>query len=671
MKKVILGIFALAYLSGVFTLVLGHFLNPESSPSEPQKIPNFIDEVEKYPWVRDAQRQQGGKELQYYGQITCLYSVDNRIGLNLLHAGWLKDSITEEEAGALRLLVALSEEDSEIALSVSQSTWFQKGISSDELALIENILALSEENVHVAKNITSSNWFIITGTHKVNEMISSVMDMPSDLALAVSFAPWFTSDASLSWGESLQELTTLYNQDKNLAVNLPFMCLPEDFDYLQQVNKVYSTDKELAELFFQYNTLSRENFLVFSDLSRIHAYDKGLAYSLVDNLEQDKIQIISSLADIYTFDPAIGKLARENFGDNKCALQYLQKVLEMGVVKPELLKQAALFCSDNPEFVYEDRIEPYRYHLLTEILSEIPSEKAQEYKTLIFVTCSVYGNRFYLWQNAEYSTRNGWAYDECLLDLERDAVITLLNFFIEKNDKGLFVVDLREQSLEYLYGLVDIPFTHFVNCDGTLAEAIPEEQGTGFVFATIANIDTLSQRFEKVKTRLQHTDDVQYTYSNSLVKLILEQGGERDRYFLSFCAKNWEVGACISHALHTRMDSIVVGISTTTMHWTAPETAHMYPAYIPTDSVAEKIQADPDAYGNPFVYKGFTAPYDKAGYRDYVGNDIETVEIYDPQAERKVNIFHREEGIITDKMLVVVVGAVIIFVVAGTLRIVK
>lgn len=663
MKKVVISILALAYLSGISTLVLGHFLLP-SNPEEPQSTEYFMDEVNEYSWVKHAHRYQSEKELLYYNQITSLYLIDERIGPNLLHADWLKDHISEEEARALEILVVLSAEDAEIAVSVSQSTWFQRGISSDELMLMEKMAELSQENVHVVKNITSSTWFLISGTHKIDEVMTMVMDMPPDLALAVSFASWFRSDASLSWTKAVQELTTLYSQDKHLAVSLPFILLPEDFESLQKVNELYSTDRELPRLFFQHNTLSRESFLALSDLSRIAAVDSDVAHSLIDVVTQDKIQIISSLADIYTFDPEIGKIASETFGNNRNALRYLQKVVEMGVTEPELLKQGAFFISDNPEFVYEDRIESYRYHLLTEILSELPVEKAQEYTTLISVTCSVYGNRFYLWQNEAYNTRNGWAYDKVLSNIEKEAVIELVTFFIEKNEEKAFVVDLRVESREYLYGVVDIPFTHVVNVDDTIVEAIHAERGTGFVFATITNIHTLRQRFEQVHAQRQYINQVQYTYSNPLVELIVEEGEERDVLFVYLCQKNWESGPCVNQTLQTRMDSIVAGISTTSMHWTAPEAAHMYPAYIPTDSIAEKVQSTPEEYGTPFVYKKFVSPYDEAGFKDSLDRDIEIVEIYDPQEERKVSLFHRAQKKMVDgKVLVLLgVGAVIILI---------
>jgi len=47
-----------------------------------------------------------------------------------------------------------------------------------------------------------------------------------------------------------------------------------------------------------YNILSRESYLALSDLSRIAAVDGELAHSLVSQLTEDMIQIISSLGDI-------------------------------------------------------------------------------------------------------------------------------------------------------------------------------------------------------------------------------------------------------------------------------------------------------------------------------------------------------------------------------------
>ena len=673
MRKVILCIFILAYLSGVLTLVVGYALRPSPDSYEPQTIDTFIDEVKNLPWVAHGFQYQSEEEIHYYKQVTFLYSADKRIGFNLLRADWLQESITEEEAQMLSLLVTLSVEDSETAVKVSGSLWFQGEISSDELILMEKMLNLMQENRYLAQNIAASTWFLFMGTDEIDEVVNTVMDMPQDLALTVSFAPWFTSDASLSEFKAVNELITLYHQDKNLGLALPSLYQRGDYESLVFFNKLYSTDKELVDRFLQDNTLSRENFLALSNLSRIAVVDGELSHSLVNEMTEEKIHILASLAVIYDFDAETGIFASKYFGDNEIALQYLKTVLKMGVMEPDLLKKTAFFVSANPEFVYEDRIEPYRYHLLTMILSEIPEEKVLEYKTLIFVTCSIYGSRFYSWQDDEYNTRNGWSYDECLLDMEKDAVINLLNFFIEKNEQGGLLTDVRTESREYLYGLVDIPFTHFVNNDGTVVEAVHQEQGTGFVLAAMYNINMLEQRYEKTQNLLQRTTQVQYDYSNPLVELILDEGEERDRMFLYFCEKNWDHGLCINHTLQTRMDSIVMGISTTVMHWEAPDSAHIYPAYIPSSSIVEKVDTDPGAYRNPFVYKQFIAPYDEAGFRDSLDRDIESVEIYDPQIASKIELFVKpdDKAAYGKVEITVMVMGIIVLVGAGTLKIVK
>ena len=658
MKKAIIGIFLLAYLSGIITIAVGHFLQPLSSQSGPGIETYFIDEIETYPWVRYAKDHESEKEFTYYEQTVYLYAVDHRIGSNLLYTDWLKDYISDEEGRALELLVALSEEDPDIALSASQSTWFQKGISSDELALMEKVLMLSRQNIYVARNVASSGWFIFTGTKKVDQMINTLTEMPPDLALAVSFAPWFQSDISFTESRAIEELMTLYSMNKELALSISFVYLPQDFESLQKINELYAEDNNLVDQFLLHNTISRETFVALTDLSRIAVFDRDLAYSLTGTVTQDNAQIISSFAAIYEMDLSTGELARESFAHDHNALRYIHKVLEVETPDPALLTQVAHFVSDNPEVVYEDRTEPYRYHLLTEILSELPAETAYQYKNVIFVACSVYGNRFYLWKNDVYTTQNGWAYDKQLNDEEKDAVIDLIWFFIEKNEQGGLAVDLREKSDEYLYGVIDIPFTHLVNCDGTVKEVVYTELGTGFVLATITNIDTLEERYEKVQQQLQDMKEMHYGYTNPLVDLILQQGGEYDSLFLYFCAKNWEYMPCINQTLQTRMDSIVMGISTTTMHWTSPDSAHIYPAYIPTGIIAGKVEAAPDAYDAPFTYKGFFAPYDEAGFQDSLDRDIKIVEIYDPEEEKKVGLFYKPESHILNTLKIVAILAV-------------
>ncbi len=676
----------------IILLVIGYFLVTVLRSPESYDRSYFLQVVDDYPWVRYAQKHRSQKELSYREEIVFLYSADKRIGFALLNIEWLKDYITDDEARALSILASVAGKDPETALSISQTVWFQRNISPLELDILEQTLLLAERDVQLAKNITSASWYFIATESRIQEMVRTVGDMPVDLALSVSAAPWFTSDPTLSESGTVQELITLYSMDRNLALSLSEIYQPRDFRILQYITELYLEDRELSEEFFQFNTLSRESYLALSDLSRLYEFDKELARSLTGELTQDKIQIIASLADIYSHDPDLGEFASATFGSNRIALRYIQKVLEVEHVEPPLLERVALFITTNSEFVYEDRIEPYRYHLLTQIIAEFPLETAQSYKNLISVTCSVYGSRFYLWQNSEYGKLEGWSSDRKLLDLERDAIMKLLHFLIEKNEKGVLATDLRMEPLEYLYGVLDIPFTYLVNLDGTTvetthpleegssdyereAEPTHDERGTSFVFAIIYNINTLDERSELVQEKLYQIDEMKYEYHNRVTDLILKEGEKRDVLFLYFSAKNWELGKCVDEAMHTRMDCIVMGISTTIMHWTAPESAHVYPAYIPSNKIAEKIKSDPRSYGNPFVYRNFIAPYDRAGFRSSLDWDIEIVEIYDPQTDERVNLFSKsEEKLIYDEktLIIVLVGlAVIVFIVADTLKIMK
>lgn len=686
MKKLI-GIFILV----IALSVLSYFSLVISRPPESYSEEYFLEVLNEYPWVRYAHNHQSEKELHYYEQITYLYSVDTQIGFTLLNVNWIKDYITEEEARALTLLVDISKLDSDVALSVTKTVWFQMGISSIELDIMERVLAIAQKDVQLSRNVSSASWFFISRKDKIEEMLGILEAMPLDLALSISSAPWFISDVTLSEFDTVQELGALYQVDSDMALELARVYQSRDVEELQNITRLHAKEKELLDKFFEYNSLSRETFLALSGLSQIAEFNRELAYSLAGELTQDKIQIITSLAAIYSYDPDLGEFAHETFGSNRVALRYMQKVLEVDEVEPDQLELVALFVSANSEFVYEDRIEPYRYHLLTQVVTEFPLETAQSYKNLIFVTCSVYGSRFYLWQNAEYGTLEGWSSDRQLLDLEKEAVMDLLHFLIEKNEQGALVVDLRLESREYLYGVLDIPFTHLVNYDGTTVGTscaeIEDEQanyepdiepspelGTSFVFATIYNINTLEERFTIVQEQLLYRD-IEYTYRNPVVDLILDQGEERDIVFLYFCAKNWDLGKCVDQTMHTRMDSIVTGISTTTMHWTAPEAAHIYPAYIPSHGIAEKIQNDPELYERPFVYRDFIAPYDKAGFKTSIDREIETIKIYDAQTDRKIDLLNRsQERLIYDEkvLLVVLIGiGIIVVIVADVFRIIR
>ncbi|MBU7046316.1 MAG: hypothetical protein HXS54_07735 [Theionarchaea archaeon] len=674
---------------------VSYFVLSTQSPSEKVTDEYFFSVLDDFPWVRYAQRQQSEKELLYYDEIKILYSRNKRIGFTLINIEWIRDYISEDEARALSLLVSISELDPDIVLSIAQSFWFQNGVTSTELNIIEDILIMTEQNIQVARNAASTDWFIIGRATKIEEMVKTINDLPQDLALSVSVAPWFSSDLTLTEVRALRELSDLYEKEKDLALFLPEVYEPQDFAALQKVVQLYTEDKELAESFMQYNTYSKDSFLALSGLSSIAQSNKEVAQSLIGEFTKDDVQALLSLANIYSYSEEMGEFASEKFRNSRIALRYIQKVLEADEVSPELMEWVVVFVTANPEFVYEDRIEPYRYHLLTQIISELPVDTAQEYKNLIYVTCSVYGSRFYSWQNPDYGVLKGWSSDRQLNDLEKEAVMNLLSFLIEKNEKGALSTDLRLESHDYLYGVLNIPFTHPVNLegpvqdlvslegplqdlvllDGIVVETTRDEPGTYYVLTTIYNINTLEKRFSMVEEKIHQMNEAEYLYSNPVVDLILREGVKRDRLFLYFCTRNWEQGVCVDQTMHTRMDSIVMGISTTAMQWEAPDAAHMYPAYIPSSSLAEKIQQDPASFGNPFIYKGFIAPYDEAGFKDSLDRDIEEVRIYDPQAEREVGLFSKmAENLIFDEKvtLVVLVGlGVIIIVLADIFKVLK
>ncbi|MBU7018850.1 MAG: hypothetical protein HXS44_15175 [Theionarchaea archaeon] len=688
-------IFGIAVVALIIIGGVSYFVLFTPGPSEKVTDEYFFSVLDEFPWVRYAQRQQSEKELLYYNEISTLYSRNKRIGFTLINIEWIRDYISKDEALTLSLLVSISELDPDIALSIVQSFWFQNGVTSTELNIIEDILTMTEQNIQVARNVASTDWFIIGRATKIEEMVRAINDLPLDLALSVSVAPWFSSDLTLTEVRVLPELSDLYREEKDLALFLPEVYESQDFSELQRVVQLYRGDKELAESFMQYNTYSKDSFLALSALASIAEFNRELAQSFIDELTKDDVQALLSLADIYSYSEEMGEFAGEKFRNSRIALRYMQKVLEADEVSPELMEWVVVFITANPEFVYEDRIEPYRYHLLTQIISELPVDTAQEYKNLIYVACSVYGSRFYSWQNPDYGVLEGWSSDRQLDDLEKEAVMNFLSFLIEKNEQGVLSTDLRLESHDYLYGVLSIPFTHPVNLegpvqglispegpiqdmvplDGIMVETTRDEPGTYYVLTTIYNINTLERRFSLVEEKIRQMNQAEYLYSNPVVDLILREGEKRDRLFLYFCTRNWEQGVCVDQTMHTRMDSIVMGISTTAMQWEAPDAAHMYPAYIPSNSLAEKIQLNPAFYGNPFVYKGFIAPYDEAGFKDSLDRDIEEVRIYDPQAEREVGLFNKmAENMIFDEkvVLVVLVGlGVIIIVLADIFKLLK
>ncbi|MBU7033001.1 MAG: hypothetical protein HXS53_10750 [Theionarchaea archaeon] len=671
MKKLIITLAAIAII-GLSYLSITFLDFPSLSSSSDDY---FLTELKNFPWVKYGFRQNSEKELSYYNQITYLYSLDKRFGPNFLNTNWIREYITPEEAIALNTLVDLAGVDTEIALSVSQTSWFQNRISSIELTIMGDILTLTRRDVEVARNISRAPWFLLTQETKVMGGVQAMKDIPLDLARVISGSRWFVYDQTLSDLNTIYEFDYLYSVDTNLALTLVAEYRARDYPALKNFTTFYRENKEMVDRYLQVNSINRTSMLALSDISRIAIHDQELSESFIGEITPDRFQIIGSLAEIYTADPVMGAFASETFQNNRIALRYIQKLMEVDYspFDHETIERVGLFIITNPEFVYEDRIEPYRYHLLTHIIHDLPLDTAQNYKNLLFVTCSIYGNRFYLWQNTDYGTLEGWSSDRTLDELEKDAIIHLIRFLIEKNEHGDLVTDLRIECQDYLYGVLDIPFTHLVNYDGTTVETSQKERGTSYVFASIYNINTLENRFDILQGELSEKQSL--SYSNPLVELITKEGKERDTIFLQLCQKNWKLGACLDQTLHTRMDCIVLGISSTSMQWTAPESAHIYPAYLPSTLITTRVQEDPHAYGNPFIYKGFMAPYDEAGFKNSLDRSIETVEIYDTQADKVIGLFNKtEDRFIFDEKVIalVIIGIVILSVIlADAFRIIK
>jgi hypothetical protein len=71
------------------------------------------------------------------------------------------------------------------------------------------------------------------------------------------------------------------------------------------------------------------------------------------------------------------------------------------------------------------------------------------------------------------------------------------------------------------------------------------------------------------------------------------------------------------------------------------------------------------------VYKGFVAPYDKAGFKEYVDRSIESIEIYDAQLKKKVCLFYRPENRLLKKVPVLFGLGVLFVLIGGTVKIAK
>lgn len=650
--------------------------------------PEIYAAIKEYPWVKWAARRGTTPEVTYVDYICTLADRSPASASLIIHAAWISDYVSENEAAFLKTVVDLSELDPSLAESVMGCWWTGDTLSEKELRSVNLIYAISVKSEHVASQVLSCEWFKTFVTAEEVTVLEILAEAPVEYSLTVLGKTWFCDFLTHEEVVALQELRLLYDYSPQLVTEVTdlesFLTIENtDVAQLHYVNRLIDKDPHLFEC-LELKPLTTESWRVWSSLSAIVNEDQQLGFALFERLprpvEESHAYFTENVTHLFLADSAFASYLEErgylqDFSENNgSVIRFLAVLSEFSPVDTyESAIEAAHFASEG--LVYEDRFEKYRYHLLWQTVQAFPCETLSPYMSLIKVSLDIYGERFYDWTlfESDLTVLSG---DEWVNDLEFSTYVTLLDYFMDTD----LMVNVREMSEDELYYLLDIPYQYLVNRDGTItameSTSSPLMRGNAAIFAIAHNVFTLEERRVTLLNLWEDTYLREKYLENglSLVKTIEEHGEDRDRLFVFVSAKNWESPteeACICHTYQSMMDLKSVGIPTTMMYWYSGESAHLFPAYIPGPFILNEVTTHPGEYGTPFLYKNFISPWDRAGYRDLKPGDILVVQVYDASSRSMVTLWGRPKSFLDDSgdlVIPLLVAAVFILAIAAMVR---
>lgn len=612
------------------------------------------DVMKDYPWVRFANATGNERELHFLSLVEHLAEEDSDLGMNVAQTLWLQDYILKEEGEVLDSLSSITDLDVDIAKNISQTFWFREPITPEKVEFLDAFASLVRERPIVARTVSQTKWFALFIGGEESEVVRMLAVMDRTVAQKISESSWFSASASEMEIDAVRQIDIFSKNDKERVPQLLSFFEPRrDLQNLREVNVLAHDDPAFFKQYFSLFPLTFYTLASASSLSTLRNLDSSFAERLI----QESPSLLASLKTIAERDLDVARLLYDNFGANETVMRFASRYASFRPIKEKSsFFETCLFVSRNPEFIYEDTKEKYRYDLLNETISSLPLEYAYDYKSLIFQAIRIYANRFYEWDDPIHGRLYGWSSDETLSGFEKEGYLSLLNYLIVENEAGTLVTDIRVENGKYLSALLDIPYEYLINFDGTIVENSGEERGTYYIYAIVYNIKTLPTRRRNLESLTARKDVKYHTY---LVDYILTNGEKKDIYYILINAKNWDIAerqnekVCVYQTYQTLMDAIAIGIAPTEVYWKSRETGHLYPAYLASPTVLRAIESSGAYWKSPFVYKGYLSPYDQAGYKNLLGTQIEYVSIYDHEAENFVTIYSGIKETYTTTLLLI------------------
>ncbi|MGD2248897.1 MAG: hypothetical protein PVF58_10870 [Candidatus Methanofastidiosia archaeon] len=665
-----------------------HNIDPEETPLC-QRHPEVYTAMEEYPWVKWATRRGTMPEVQYIEDICILADIDPVIAYRIMYAQWITDYVSDKEAQYLKTVVKLARSDPEIAKIIVNCWWLSDTLQDKEIDAVSYIYSIFTKDKKLAETLVTTQWFQSYITIRELRALEIIYEAPPPLALVIVNKNWFKDYLSYEEVEVTKELIkfhTMYPEKVFKLVNLSSFSEidQKNMHQLRIINSLIQKNPLLFEN-LKVDPLTADTWSIWSSLSSIALKDEVFAVTIHDRLVNQSnpdSYAVENLAGLFNVHTEFAyyldeiKYIDQLSTQNSKALRFLYIFSEFQPVKIEQYDSvisAAEIAST--QFVYEDRFEQYRYHLLWHTLQVIDPDQITQYHTMVRVSLEIYGERFYKWKvyEQEYKALSN---DESLNNTEFFSYIHLLKHFME----GDLVTDIDSMSEDHLYYLLYIPYEYQVNADGSITSieelSSPLTRGSAAVLVTCHNILGLDQRNKILYTEWEdHELHKKYVRTQTpLTEKIIQEGDIKDKLFIFISEKHWESPteeACICHTYQSIMDLTSVGIPSTWMYWYSGESAHMFPAYVPSDTILDEIEKNPAKYDNPFMYNGFISPWDKAGYKNLKSKDILVIQAYNVHSENLESVWGKPEGFLktwVDVVLLLLMIGVVVFVVAKVIH---
>ncbi|MBU7022671.1 MAG: hypothetical protein HXS40_00770, partial [Theionarchaea archaeon] len=649
--------------------------------------PEIYTAIKDYPWVKWAARRGTIPDVTYVEYLCTLADRSPAAASRIAHAAWMSDYISDDEAFFLETVVGISELDPSLADSVMSCWWTGDTLSEREIKAVNLIYEISAKSEGLASQVVSCEWFRTFVTSEEITVLEILIDAPVNYSLDVSTEAWFCDFLTHEKMQVLQELWSLYMYSPQLAREVmdldSFQTIgATNVIQLERVNNLISKDLHLFER-LAIEPLTPESWRCWSSLSAIGYEDQQFALTVLQRLphpvEDSQSYLVENLATLFLADKSLAYYMEDKGYLNDFAeetgllIRFLAVLSDFSPVDKgdyEAVVATAHFASDG--LVYEDRFEKYRYHLLWRTAQVIPCETLAPYRSVVKVSLDIYGERFYDWRlfESDLTVLSG---DEWLNDLEFSTYIHLIEYFMSKD----LLTHVTQMSEDELYYLLDVPYQYLVNLDGTVtpmeSTSSPLMRGNAAVFAIAHNVYTLERRRVLLMNQWENPDLREKYLKDGfpLMKTIVQQGDERDQLFIFISAKNWESPteeACICHTYQSVMDLKSAGIPATMMYWYSGESAHLFPAYIPGPFILEEVKNHPEKYDNPFIYRNFISPWDRAGYKGLKPRAILVVQIYDASLRSLVTIWGRPRTLFDSSLnlaiLLILIGIFVLAVIA-------